>query len=90
MKKVSLSGSSRKSVGKKDAAQVRRDGNVPAILYGGKSQTSFAVKYIDMERLVFTPDVCEIEIEIEGKKTNAIIQDVQIHPVSDKVIHVDF
>lgn len=90
MKKVSLSGSSRKNVGKKDAAQIRRDGQVPAVLYGGESQTSFSMNYIDIEKLIFTPNVYEIELDIDGTKTSAIIQDVQIHPVTDKVIHVDF
>lgn len=90
MKKVSLSGSSRESVGKKGAAQVRREGQVPAVLYGGESQVTFSMKYIDIERLVFTPNVYEIELDIDGKKASAIIQDVQLHPITDKVIHVDF
>ena len=90
MKTVSLSGSPRESVGKKDATNLRKEGRVPAVLYGGKDQTSFHVSEIDISKLIFTPNIYIIEIDIDGNKRKAIIKEIQQHPVTDKVIHVDF
>ncbi|MFM1933085.1 MAG: hypothetical protein RL226_2388 [Bacteroidota bacterium] len=90
MKKASLSGSPRESVGKKDAKQLRDAGLIPAVLYGGESQVPFSVVKLDMERLVYNPDVYAIDLEVGGKSYNAIIKDVQFHPVSDAIVHVDF
>lgn len=90
MKKVSLSGSPRENVGKKDAKAIRDAGRVPAVLYGGDSQTHFSISRLDIERIINTPDVFQIELEIGGKKTNAIIKDMQFHPVTDLAIHIDF
>jgi large subunit ribosomal protein L25 len=90
MKKVSLSGSSRENVGKKDAAELRRNGRVPAVLYGGNEQLHFHVSAIDAKKLYYTPDVYVLDLDVDGKKLQAIIQDVQIHPITDQVIHIDF
>jgi len=90
MKKVSLSGSPRKNVGKQDAVSLRREGRVPAVLYGGKEQTSFHISEIETNKIVFTPNVFIVELDIEGTKKQAIVKEIQQHPVSDKVIHVDF
>ncbi len=90
MKKVSLSGSPREGVGKKDAKAIRAAGNVPAVLYGGETQTHFSISRLALEKIINTPDVFQIELEIGGKKTTAIIKDMQFHPVTDLAIHVDF
>lgn len=90
MKTVQLSGSPRASVGKKDAKAVRNAGNVPCVLYGTGEQTTFAVKHTDLEKIVFSPDVYQIEINIDGTTKKGIIQDLQMHPVTDKIQHVDF
>lgn len=90
MKVAQLSGSLRASVGKKDAKALRLEERVPCVLYGQGSQTHFSVKKIDIERLVFTPDVFQVELDIEGKKAMAIIQDLQQDPIKDTVRHVDF
>lgn len=90
MKKVSLSGSERKNVGKKDAKVLRRDGKVPAVLYGGKSQMHFHISELDAKKIVYTPEVYMIDLDVEGKKLKAIVQEVQMHPVTDRVIHIDF
>ncbi|MCE3296803.1 MAG: ribosomal protein [Crocinitomicaceae bacterium] len=90
MKVAQLSGSLRTSVGKKDARALRLEDRVPCVLYGQGSQTHFSVKKIDMERLVFTPDVFQVELDIDGKKASAIIQDLQQDPVKDTIRHVDF
>lgn len=90
MKAVQLSGSPRANVGKKDAKAVRNEGRVPCVLYGTGEQTCFSVRDVDMEKIVFTPDVFQIELDIDGTKKQAIIQDIQMHPVTDKIQHVDF
>ncbi len=90
MKTVSLSGSSRKNVGKKDATLLRREGKIPSVLYGGKEQVHFHISENDAKKIVFTPNVYVIELEINGNKVTAIVKDVQIHPVTDKVVHIDF
>ena len=90
MKTVSLSGSSRENVGKKDATLLRREGKIPSVLYGGKEQVHFYISENDAKKIVFTPNVYVIELEINGNKVNAILKDVQIHPVTDKVVHIDF
>ncbi len=90
MKKVSLSGSLREGVGKKDAAALRANGRVPAVLYGGEKQVHFHVSAIELGKIIFTSDVYQIELDIEGTKYNTIIQETQFHPVSDKPVHVDF
>jgi large subunit ribosomal protein L25 len=90
MKEVSLSGSARTNVGKKDAKAVRVAGNVPCVIYGAGTQTHFSVKHTDMEKLVYTPHVHIINIDVNGKSTKTIIQDIQFHPVTDRIVHVDF
>jgi large subunit ribosomal protein L25 len=90
MKTAQLSGSSRANVGKKDASALRRAERVPAVLYGTGEQTHFSVKKIDIERIVFSPDVYKIELDIEGKKASAIIRELQQHPVKDTIQHIDF
>ncbi|MCH2223257.1 MAG: 50S ribosomal protein L25 [Crocinitomicaceae bacterium] len=90
MKKAQLSGSARTSVGKKDAKAVRNAGNVPCVLYGQGEQTHFSVRSVDMEKIIFSPDVYQVEIDVDGTKKVAIIQDLQMHPVTDKPVHVDF
>jgi len=90
MKKVSLSGSPRENVGKKDAKKVRREGNIPCVVYGGKEQHHFVAKYQDFEKLVFSPDVFLVNIEIDGNTYPSVMQEVQYHPVTDKILHADF
>lgn len=90
MKKVQLSGSSRANVGKKGAKATRDAGLVPCVLYGQGEQTHFAVKTIDIEKIVYSPDVYQVELDIDGKKAVAVIQELQQHPVKDTIQHVDF
>jgi large subunit ribosomal protein L25 len=90
MKKAQLSGSLRANVGKKDAGALRREGMVPCVLYGTGEQTHFSVRAVDMHKLIFSPDVYQVEIDIDGTKKTTIIQDLQMHPVKDTAMHVDF
>jgi large subunit ribosomal protein L25 len=90
MKTVSLSGSPRENVGKKDAKALRKQGLVPCVIYGGKEQIHFSLDERLFQNIVFTPEACFVEVELAGKKHYTILQDVQYHPVSDKILHADF
>lgn len=90
MQEVSLSGSLRQSVGKKDAKALRNAGRVPAVVYGGNQEIHLSVNSIDLEKLVHTPVVSVVNIDIDGNKVKSVIQEVQYHPVTDKPVHVDF
>jgi large subunit ribosomal protein L25 len=90
MKTVSMSGTLRAHVGKKDAKKLRYQGDVPCVLYGGKDQVHFSMTEKDFKKIIFTPNVYIIKISIEGKEYTAILQDIQYHPVSDSILHADF
>ena len=90
MKVVQLSGSLRASVGKKETKAVRNGGGVPCVIYGSGEQTCFSVRSVDLEKLIFSPNVYQVELDIDGTKKMAIIQAKQMHPLTDKPMHVDF
>jgi large subunit ribosomal protein L25 len=90
MKKAQLSGSLRSNVGKKDAASTRLAGMVPCVIYGQGTQTHFAVKRTELDKIVFSPEVFQVELDLDGKKVNGIIQELQQHPTKDTIQHVDF
>ena len=90
MKVVSMSGSLRGNVGKKDARQIRNNGGVPCVIYGGKEQVHFSTDSKNFLKIVFTPEVCFVKIDVDGKEYNTILQDIQYHPVTDIVYHADF
>jgi len=89
MKTASLSGSPRESVGKKDANQLRENHRVPGVLYGGGEQKHFSVKELDISKLVINPDVFRIKLEMGGDSFDCVIQEVQFHPVTERIVHLD-
>jgi large subunit ribosomal protein L25 len=90
MKSVSISGSPRANVGKKDAKALRSGKLVPCVLYGGKEQVHFSVIETEFKQLIYTPDVHTVDLTVDGKKYNAILQEAQFHKISDSLLHVDF
>ncbi|MDR2972397.1 MAG: 50S ribosomal protein L25 [Bacteroidales bacterium] len=90
MKSVSMSGSLRENVGKKDAKAQRAQGLIPCVIYGGKEQLQFVVEEEQFQHLLFTPDVKFVELEVSGKKFEAVVQATQWHPITDHLLHVDF
>ncbi len=90
MKTIAISGSPRENVGKRDAKELRYEGKVPAVLYGGKEQQHFAVVIADLRDVIYTPEVNFVEIDINGTKTKAIVKDAQFHPLTDVLLHIDF
>jgi len=90
MKTVSMSGSLRENLGKKAAKALRKDGQVPCVIYGGKEQVHFSTSEKSFKDLIYTPEIAFVEITIGDKVYKAILQDVQYHPVTDNIYHVDF
>ena len=90
MKSVSVSGSPRENVGKKDAKKCRVEGTVPCVLYGGKDQLHFVTGEKSFDPILFSPGSYIIKLTIAGKVYDTILQDVQYHPISDKILHADF
>ena len=69
---------------------LRNQGKVPCVLYGGEKQVYFSAKENDLNKLVNTPDVYLLNIDIDGESFQAILQDIQFHPLTDRIIHIDF
>ena len=91
MKSVSINGIARVDLGKKFAKQLRKQENVPCVIYGGKEEPiHFYAHTNEFRSIVYTPNVYLIEIKIEDKVCKAIMGDIQFHPVTDKILHIDF
>src|SRR6195952_3012117 len=90
MKSIAISGSPRENVGKRDAKELRYQGLVPAVLYGGPTQTHFSVSAADLRAVIYTPVVHFIDITVAGVKSQASIKDTQFHPLTEQLIHIDF
>ena len=91
MKSITIKGSERESVGKVSTKALRNAGLVPCVLYGGSQAVHFSAEVIAFKNLVYTPNAHTVVIDLgNGKSFNAILQDIQVHPVSDKILHVDF
>ena len=90
MKTLAISVKERLNVGKTSTRALRNQGNVPCVLYGGEKQVTFYAHENDFRKLVYTPDTFVVDLDVDGKKTKAIMQDIQFHPVSEKILHIDF
>ena len=91
MKSITIEGSERESVGKVATKALRNAGMVPCVIYGGENPVHFSAEERAFKGLVYTPEAHTVVIELEGgKKFDGILQDIQFHPVSDKILHVDF
>lgn len=91
MKTINIKGSKRESVGKKASKSLRNAEKVPCVLYGGdKNVIHFSAPEKAFKNLIYTPNVYTATIDLEGKEYVCILQDIQFHPVTDKVLHMDF
>ena len=90
MKSITIKGSQRESVGKVATKALRNAGKVPCVLYGGDKPVHFSADETAFKKLVYTANVYTAMIEVDGTTYHAILQDIQFHPVSDKILHVDF
>jgi large subunit ribosomal protein L25 len=91
MKSITIKGSERESVGKVATKALRNAGEVPCVLYGGDQPVHFSAEEKAFKSLVYTPNAHTVVIDLgKGKSFNAILKDIQVHPVSDKILHIDF
>ena len=90
MKTLAINVKERGNVGKTNTRALRNQGNVPCVLYGGEKQVTFYAHENDFRKLVYTADTFVVELSIDGTVTKAIMQDIQFHPVTDKILHIDF
>ena len=90
MKSIALQGNKRADRGTTDAKALRNAEKIPAVLYGGKENTHFTVNEIQFGKIINSPNVYFVNLDVDGSTHRAIIKDVQFHPVTDKVLHIDF
>ena len=90
MKSLAISAMKRENVGKSNSKALRNQGNIPCVLYGGEKQVTFYAHENDFRKLVYTPNTFLIELDVDGNKTKAVMQDIQFHPVTEKILHIDF
>jgi large subunit ribosomal protein L25 len=91
MKSITINGSKRESVGKKATKALRNAGEVPCVLYGGDKPVHFSAPELAFSKLVYTPNAHTVVIALDnGDTMDAVLQDIQFHPVTDRILHVDF
>ncbi|NDV69512.1 50S ribosomal protein L25/general stress protein Ctc [Dysgonomonas sp. 25] len=92
MKTFELTGTKRSEIGKKATKALRNAEEIPAVIYGGdaKEATAFFVKANEVRKLIYTPEIFLVNLTLDGKVTKAILKDIQFHPVTDNVLHLDF
>jgi large subunit ribosomal protein L25 len=91
MKSITIKGSERESVGKKSTKALRNAGKVPCVIYGGEVPIHFSADELSFKDLVYTSSAHTVIVKMEdGSKVRAVMQDIQFHPVTDRILHVDF
>jgi len=90
MKTIEIKGSFREELGKKSSKLTRKEGNVPCVIYGKESNIHFQAHENSFKNLVYTHEAHLVKINLDGKEFNAVLQDMQFHPVTDKILHADF
>ena len=90
MKSIAISGTSRDVTKRKEAESIRRSGSIPCVLYGGGEQIHFAAPELSFKNLIYTPKSYLVDLNVDGKEYKAVMREIQFHPVTDKVLHIDF
>ncbi|WP_370900883.1 50S ribosomal protein L25/general stress protein Ctc [Chryseobacterium gossypii] len=90
MKSITIQGTKRESVGKKSTKALRDAELVPCVVYGGSEPLNFSAEEKAFKGLVYTPEAHTVSIEVDGKTIPAVLQDIQFHPITDKILHADF
>lgn len=90
MKTIEIKGSLRTELGKKSSKNTRKEGNVPCVIYGKEQNIHFHAHENSFKNLIYTPDAHIVNLNLDGKEYKVILQDVQFHPVTDKITHADF
>lgn len=90
MKSVAMFGNRREDTGKVSTKTLRVEGKVPCVLYGGEEHVHFSMYEPDFKLLVYTPNTYKVKLDIDGKVYQAILKDIQFHPVNESILHADF
>lgn len=90
MEAVAINGTVRTDMGKKGTKAVRREGRIPAVIYGGDTNIHFSTILNDVRPIVYTPDFKIAEVAVDGQTYRCILKDVQYHPVTEEIVHMDF
>ncbi|MEC5158444.1 50S ribosomal protein L25/general stress protein Ctc [Chryseobacterium sp. MP_3.2] len=90
MKSITIQGTKRESVGKKSTKALRDAELVPCVVYGGSETLNFSAEERAFKGLVYTPEAHTVSIELDGNTIPAVLQDIQFHPLTDKILHADF
>jgi large subunit ribosomal protein L25 len=90
MKTIKIEGKLRKELGKKASKTLRKEDSVPCVIYGNDGNINFYTPSASLKGLIYTPNVYLVKLDIEGKSYNAILKEIQFHPVTDKINHIDF
>ncbi len=90
MKSITIKGSERESVGKKATKALRNAGQVPCVVYGGEKPLHFSAPELSFRDLVYTAAAHTVKVDLGDGQLEAIMQDIQFHPVTDKIMHIDF
>jgi len=90
MKSITIQGTKRESVGKKSTKALRDAELVPCVVYGGTEPLNFSAEEKSFKGLVYTPEAHTVSIEVDGQTIPAVLQDIQFHPITDKILHADF
>lgn len=90
MKSITIQGAKRESVGKKSTKALRDAELVPCVVYGGNEPLNFSTEEKSFKNLVYTPEAHTVELVIDGETIPAVLQDIQFHPITDRILHADF
>lgn len=90
MKSIAITGTLRAAQTKQELKQLRAEGKVPCVLYGGKDQVHFSAPVLDFRHLVYSPEVYTVDLNIGGSTRKAVMKEIQFHPVTDALLHIDF
>lgn len=90
MKSLTITGTKRTDMTKSGIKKLRHGGHIPCVIYGGKEPVHFAAPIMSFKKLVYTPEVHTVNLNVEGQEYNAIMREIQFHPVNDSILHIDF
>ena len=90
METIAITGQSRAGLGKKPSKDLRNDGRIPCVLYGGQDVVHFSVTLNDVKNLIYTPDFRVANLTVDGINFRCIVKDYQLHPLTSNLTHIDF
>jgi len=90
MKTLEIKGALREGLGKKESKDLRKQGIIPCVMYGGEKNLHFSAHENQFKKLIYTPDVFLVKLEVDGQAFDAVMQEIQFHPVTDSILHIDF